>query len=73
MIPAPFKNILSYPPMHTFVAEWNGVSVLPDRRPISFEMVSDASGAWGFGAYWYPHWFHIQWSMRAQPLPIAVK
>ena len=58
---------------HTFVADWNGVSVLPDRRSISFEMVSDASGAWGCGAYWHPHWFQIQWSMRAQPLPIAVK
>ena len=57
----------------TFVAEWNGVSVWPDHRPISVEIVSDASGAWGCGAYWHPQWFQIQWSARAQPLPIAVK
>ena len=57
----------------TFVVDWNGVSVLPDKRPISTEMVSDASGAWGCGAYWHPHWFQIQWSARAHPLPIAVK
>lgn len=58
---------------HTFVADWNGVAALPDPRPISVEMMSEASVAWGCGAYWHPHWFQIQWSTRARPLPIAVK
>ena len=57
----------------TFVADWNGVSVMPDLRSVSVEMVSDASGAWGCGAYWHPQWFQLQWSVRALPLPIAVK
>ena len=57
----------------TFVVEWNGVSILPDRRPIYIEMVSDVSGSWGCGAYSHPHWFQLQWSARAQPLSIAVK
>ena len=58
---------------HTFVADWNGVSILPSLRPISVEVVSDASGSWGCGAYWYAHWFQLQWSTRAHPLSIAVK
>ena len=49
------------------------MSVLPSSDPICVEMVSDASGSWGCGAYWHPHWFQIQWSPRALPLPIAVK
>ena len=56
-----------------FVVDWNGVSILPNPRPISVEVVSDASGTWGCGAYWHPHWFQLQWSTRAHPLSIAVK
>ena len=49
------------------------MAALPDQRTIFIEMVSDASGAWGCRVYWHPHWFQIQWSSRALPLPIAVK
>ncbi len=57
----------------SFVSGWNGVALFPDRARPHHEMVSDATGSWGCGAYWHPHWFQIRWSPRAQPLPIAVK
>ena len=36
-------------------------------------VLSDASGAWGCGAYWHSSWFQLQWSSRSHHLPIAVK
>lgn len=61
-----------------FVAEWNGVGFTPFTpllRPHStpVELVSDASGTWGCGAFWGTHWFQIQWSTCISRLPIAAK
>ena len=48
----------------TFLESWNGVSLLaagghlvPDQV-----VVSDASGAWGCGAYWAHEWFQLEWA-----------
>ena len=34
---------------------------------------SDASGSWGYGAYWGSQWFHLQWPSSLRLLPIAIK
>ena len=58
-----------------FVEEWNGVSLawassLPDPDVC---VLSDASGKWGCGAHWLPHWFVVQWMPRLQDKSIQVK
>jgi hypothetical protein len=42
-----------------FMEGWNGVTLIPSTRPQQTPLVSDASGSWGCGAFWGPHWF--QW------------
>ena len=34
-----------------FMEGWNGISLMPDRSPLSTPLVSDASGSWGCGAF----------------------
>ena len=58
-----------------FVEEWNGISLawissLPDPDVC---VVSDASGNWGCGAHWLPHWFFLEWTPRLQDKSIQVK
>ena len=60
---------------HIFVENWNGVSLLWNQRKESPDVIvgSDASGNWGCGAFWLPHWFQIPWSVRFQHFSIQVK
>ena len=60
---------------HIFASRWNGVSLLWDlgKEDWDLSIVSDASGSWGCGAFWSPHWFQLQWDEKMQPLSIAVK
>ena len=60
---------------HLFASKWNGISLLWDlgKKDPDISLVSDASGSWGCGAFWSPHWFQLQWDDRLQPLSIAVK
>ena len=56
-----------------FIIGWNGVSYWKkkDRPPI--EVVSDASGHWGCGAWSGRQWLSMQWPDGAKALPIATK
>ena len=47
---------------------WDIGKLLPE-----FNVVSDASGTWGCGAYWDGKWFHFQWPSILQSLNIAIK
>ena len=74
-------RILKYPLMaqtlwwHLFATDWNGISTLWDIGKLlpEFNVVSDASGTWGCGAYWDGKWFHFQWPSVLQSLNIAIK
>ena len=50
------------------VGHWEACKFLPE-----FNVVSDASGTWGCGAYWDGKWFHFQWPSVLQSLNIAIK
>lgn len=56
-----------------FLCEWNGTSFFPTTIP-SIEVVSDASGVFGCGAFSIPHgWFQLQWPADWQSISITVK
>ena len=57
----------------TFAAHWNGSSLIINHNSANFEITSDASGAWGCGA-WHGHkWFQLAWNSKTHPLQIAAK
>ena len=60
---------------HVFASQWNGVSMLWGRvsRAPDTLVTSDASGSWGCGALWGPHWFMLQWPPSLQGASIQVK
>ena len=60
---------------HVFASKWNGVSLLWDLGKVDWDLwvISDASGSWGCGTFWSPHWFQLQWDEKLQSLLIAVK
>ena len=52
-----FKTDLCW--WHTFLEEWNGVSLLHIADcplPPQFTIQTDASGTWGCGAYFHGRW-----------------
>ena len=58
----------------TFVTDWNGVSFLPPPPCLPrLQMMSDASGSWGCGAWHGRQWFQLQWDERSTGLSIMVK
>ncbi len=50
----------------TFIGQWNGVGVFPPPATTQVSFASDASGAWGCGAYCGPKWFQYRWPARAR-------
>jgi len=61
---------------HTFLESWNGLSLL--RSPVvpkvpAHYIQTDASGAWGCGAYFSGQWFQLQWYSHWKPHHIMVK
>ena len=60
---------------YLFATDWNVISMLWDIGKLlpEFNVVSDASGTWGCGAYWDEKWFHFQWPSILQSLNIAIK
>ena len=48
---------------HTFMQEWNGVSLLWNcgKQGVDEDVWTNTSGAWGCGALWGPYWFSIPW------------
>ena len=59
----------------TFIAEWNGLSMMRSLRQASPDVIltSDASGGWGCGAFWCQFWFQLQWPASALNDTITVK
>ncbi len=68
-----------------FGLNWNGTSLLSGWMTVEgdeIELVSDASGSWGCGAFWNGKWFQIKWDevpgtaewsiMPKELLPIVV-
>jgi len=57
----------------TFLQGWNGTSFFPVAAP-SAEVVSDASGSYGCGAFSLPHgWFQSEWPESWRSIHIAAK
>lgn len=57
----------------TFLQDWNGTSFFHTAAP-SIEVVSDASGSYGCGAFSSAHgWFQLKWPEDWNPLGIAAK
>ena len=61
---------------HTFVSEWNGCSFLKvvagEPRP-QMAIQTDASGAWGCGAFFQGRWMQWQWPEEWLPIAIMAK
>ena len=58
----------------SFVVSSNGVSFLPPLPHLpQLQMASEASGSWGYGAWYLSHWFQLQWDASSALLPIMVK
>ena len=51
---------------HTFLAKWNGISVLrkPSLTSPEVQLHSDALGSWGCGAVWGAVWFQVSWHQQ---------
>lgn len=43
-----------------FAAEWNGTAIIIDSLNYDLMLTSDASGAWGCGAWFDTHWFQLE-------------
>ena len=56
----------------SFARDWNGVSYLKDQAQATVQVVSDASGNWGCGAWWEGAWFHLQWPGVALDMTITI-
>ena len=57
----------------TFVQPWNGVGLLHGAEQSTLEFYTDASGAWGCGAWHRASWFQHPWRVEEQGLDIVVK
>ena len=57
---------------YTFCSEWNGVSLLALPAP-SISLFTDASGSWGWGAIWSPHWCQSKWPVEWLPMKYCCK
>ena len=61
---------------YTFVDLWNGCSFLKVIVAIPAAQIAiqtDASGAWGCGAYFFGEWLQLQWSEEWRPIAIMAK
>ena len=58
-----------------FISRWNGTSAAASLvcRPPDIQFTTNASGAWGCGAYWHPHWFQLEWAEMLTNAHISVK
>ncbi len=69
---AGFRSDLAW--WREFVVQWNGVAFLqPTSKLPSVELVSDASGSWGCGAWSGHHWLQVPWDSQSVSLNIALK
>ena len=61
---------------HTFLASWNGLSLLRSTSLHSnphHHIQTDAFGSWGCGAYFQGQWFQLKWDSQWQPCTIIAK
>ena len=61
---------------HTFLTDWNGLSLLrwDDSEWIpNYSIQTDASGVWGCASYWNGQWFQWAWPPEWTHLNIMVK
>ena len=61
---------------HTFLTDWNGLSLLrwDDSEWIpNYSIQTDASGVWGCASYWNGKWFQWAWPPEWTHLNIMVK
>lgn len=54
-----FKSDMAW--WKTFAEGWNGISIMLNAFPSEVFLTSDASGAWGCGAYSGNMWFQLEW------------
>ena len=58
---------------NVFLQDWNGTSFFPTSVP-AMEVISDASGTYGCGAFSLPHgWFQLEWPESWLPVHITAK
>ena len=61
---------------HTFLVEWNGISLLRYSSPPTNHDVciqTDASGSWGCAAFFQGEWFQLPWNDAWTPVGIMAK
>ena len=61
---------------HTFLTEWNGISLLrwdDDNWTPQYQVQTDASGSWGCGAFWDGQWLQWCWPPEWTHYSIMVK
>ena len=58
---------------HSFIEEWNGISIMPGSQPTVPPLETDASGGWGCGARWGNKWFQLKWEGQVVEWGIAPK
>ena len=61
---------------HTFLAEWNGVSLLRYSSPPTkhdFCIQTDVSGSWGCAAFFEGDWLQLPWNEVCIPVGIMAK
>jgi len=69
-----FRSDLAW--WHTFLASWNGLSLLRSTSqpsPADFLIQTDASGSWGCGAFFQGLWFQWQWPAELMDISIMAK
>ena len=61
---------------HTFLTDWNGLSLLrwdDNEWTPNYSIQTDASGVWGCASYWNGQWFQWAWPPSWTHLNIMVK
>ena len=61
---------------HTFLVEWNGISLLRYSSPSTNHDVciqTDTSGSWGCAAFFQGEWFQLPWNDAWTPVGIMAK
>ena len=69
-----FRSDLSW--WHTFLAEWNGISLLRYSSPSTKHdccIQTDASGSWGCAAFFEGEWLQLPWDEGWAPVGIMAK
>jgi len=69
-----FRSDLSW--WHTFMVQWNGLSLLrysTNLTTFHYSIQTDASGSWGCGAVFQAQWLQLKWDRRWASMGIMAK